>query len=161
MWLCSNFISPFTEGSQPSVSEVTDTVNGAYEHSSTRPKFCHLSVALCPLPIPLPFPSIFGNLVGQRGELLSSPIPGSSSRGSLDVHSIPMAARLRSSNAILPFLENRLLNLRRYGIDRGAPATELLRSWGFARDELEDMEETLCKMVATLDDRYQLSSDSD
>ncbi|XP_021642018.2 uncharacterized protein LOC110636562 isoform X2 [Hevea brasiliensis] len=148
-------------GSQASVSEVTDRLNEAYEHSSTPPKFCHLSVAVCPLPIPLPFPSIFGNLVGQRGELLSNPIPGSLSRGSLDVNSIPMAARLRSSSAILPFLENRLLNLRRYGIERGAPGMELLRSWGFERDELEDIEESLCKMVATLDDRYQLSSDSD
>ncbi|XP_015576764.1 protein misato homolog 1 isoform X3 [Ricinus communis] len=148
-------------GCQASVSEVTDTVNEAYEHSLVRPKFCHLSVDVCPLPIPLPFPSIFGNLVSQHGELLCSPIPGSSSRGSLDVHSLPMAARLRSSSAILPFLENRLLNLRRYGIERGALGTELLRSWGFAKDELEDIEENLYKMVTTLDDRYKGSSDSD
>ncbi|KAK8684091.1 hypothetical protein V6N13_040128 [Hibiscus sabdariffa] len=36
--------------------------------------FCHLSTARCPLLIPLPFTSIFGNLVGQHGELLASPI---------------------------------------------------------------------------------------
>ncbi|KDP31886.1 hypothetical protein JCGZ_12347 [Jatropha curcas] len=148
-------------GSHASVSDVMDTVNEAYKHALTRPKFCHLSVAACPLPIPLPFPSIFGSLIGQHGELLSSPLPGSSSRGSLDVHSIPMAARLRSSSAVLPFLENRLLNLRRYGIERGAPGAELLRSWGFAKDELEDIEQNLSKMVTTLDDRYQVSSDSD
>lgn len=142
------------------ISEVTDSVNAAYENSSSRPKFCHLSVSSCPLPIPLPFPKIFCNLVGQHGELLSSPVPGCSSRGSLDVHSIPMAARLRSSTAVLPFLESRLANLRRLGIQQGAPGTELVRSWGFGKDELEDMEETLSKMVTTLDDRAQLS-DSD
>lgn len=140
------------------ISEVTDSVNAAYENSSSRPKFCHLSVSSCPLPIPLPFPKIFCNLVGQHGELLSSPVPGCSSRGSLDVHSIPMAARLRSSTAVLPFLESRLANLRRLGIQQGAPGTELVRSWGFGKDELEDMEETLSKMVTTLDDRAQLSN---
>ncbi|KAJ4821873.1 hypothetical protein Tsubulata_026841 [Turnera subulata] len=147
-------------GRQASVSEVTKSVNANYEHAPTRPKFCHLSVALCPLPIPLPFPKIFGNHVGQHGEILSRPIAGSS-RGSLDVHSIPMAARLRSSNAVLPFLENRLGNLRRFGLRQGAPGTEIVRSWGFGKDELEAMEETLSKMVSTLDDRAQISSDSD
>ncbi|XP_011002490.1 PREDICTED: protein misato homolog 1 [Populus euphratica] len=142
------------------ISEVTDSVNAAYENSSSRPKFCHLSVSSCPLPIPLPFPKIFCNLVGQHGELLSSPVPGCSSRGSLDVHSIPVAARLRSSTAVLPFLESRLANLRRLGIQQGAPGTQLVRSWGFGKDELEDMEETLSKMVTKLDDRAQLS-DSD
>ncbi|TQE01977.1 hypothetical protein C1H46_012411 [Malus baccata] len=91
----------------------------------------------------LPFPSIFGNLVDQHGELLSTPIVGSPSRGSLDVHSIPMAARLRSSTAVLPFLVNRLGDLRSCGIARGAPGVELVRSWGFAKYELEDMGEML------------------
>lgn len=148
-------------GHQALVSEVTDTVQAAYEHAVTRPMFSHLSVARCPLPIPLPFPSIFGNLVGQHGELLSTPISGSPSRGSLHVHSIPMAARLRSSNAVLPFLENRLRNLRRFGIEQGALGVDLLRNWGFARDEVEDIGEDLSKMVTTLDPRLQYSSDSD
>ncbi|KAK3222751.1 hypothetical protein Dsin_009776 [Dipteronia sinensis] len=69
------------------IPEVKDTVHAMYEQARTRPMFCHLSVARSPLPIPLPFPSIFGNLVGQHGELLGSPVSGSSSRGSLDVHS--------------------------------------------------------------------------
>lgn len=148
-------------GQRASVSEVKDMVHAAYEHATTRPMFCHLSVAQCPLPIPLPFPSIFGNRVGQHGELLSTPIIDSPSRGSLDVHSIPMAARLRSSSAVLPFLENRLGSLRSFGIARGAPGAELVRSWGFAKDELEDMGEVLSKMITTLDPRSQMSSDSD
>ncbi|CAK9166443.1 unnamed protein product [Ilex paraguariensis] len=148
-------------GQQASVSEVKDRVQDAYENALARPMFSHLSVARCPLPIPLPFPSIFGNLVSQNGELLSSPISGSRSRGSLDVHSIPMAARLRSSAAVLPFLEKRLGNLRRFGIERVALGTEIVRSWGFGQEEVEDIGETLSKMVTTLDPRSQVSSDSD
>lgn len=119
-------------------------------------------MALCPLPVPLPFPSIFGNRVGQHGELLSSPIPGSQSgRSSLDVHSIPMAARLRSSSAILPFLDKRLSNLRRFAIDRGGPGIGLLQNWGFGKEEVDDMGESLSKLVLALDPYSQDSSDSD
>ncbi|XVE87181.1 hypothetical protein DITRI_Ditri18aG0095400 [Diplodiscus trichospermus] len=151
-----------SEGHRATVSEVKNAIHGAYERAITRPMFCHLSVARCPLPIPLPFPSIFGNLIGQQGELLGSPILGSVSRGSLNVHSIPMAARLRSSCDILPFLENRLGNLRKFGIERGSAGTELLRSWGFGKDEVEDMGETLSKMVRTVDPQSDISSsDSD
>ncbi|CAA3020212.1 misato homolog 1 isoform X1 [Olea europaea subsp. europaea] len=78
------------------------------------------------------------------------PISDSATRGSLEVHSIPMAARLRSSNAVLPFLESTLENLRKFGIARGALGTELLRNCGFGMGELEDMGETLSKMVITL-----------
>ncbi|KAK8593549.1 hypothetical protein V6N12_045628 [Hibiscus sabdariffa] len=148
-------------GCTASVSDVKNAIHGAYGSETSRPMFCHLSAARCPLPIPLPFPSIFGNLVGQHGELLASPILGSASRGSLDVHSIPMAARMRSSSAILPFLENRLGNFRKFGIERGCPRTELLRSWGFGKDEVEDIGETLSKMVRTVNPQSEISSDSD
>lgn len=148
-------------GQRASISEVKDMVHSAYERAITRPMFCHLSVALCPLPIPLPFPSIFSNRVGQHGEVLGTPVIGSPSRGSLDVHTIPMAARLRSSSAVLPFLENRLGDLRKFGFARGGVGAELLRSWGFAKDESEDMAETLSKMILELNPRSQMSSDSD
>ena len=71
----------------------------------------------------------------------------------------PMAARLRSSCAILPFL--RLGNLRKFGIQRGSPGTELLRSWGFEKDEVEDIGETLSKMVRIVNPHSEISSDSD
>ncbi|KAK4406738.1 hypothetical protein Sango_0680300 [Sesamum angolense] len=144
-----------------SLSEVKDAVQTAYSTAAERPRFSHLSVAQCPLPIPLPFPSIFGNLVGQHGELSDTPISESASRGSLEVHSIPMAARLRSSSCVLPFLENRLENLRKFGIARGALGSELLASWGFGKDDVEDMGETLSNMVRTLNPVSELSSDSD
>ena len=143
-----------------SVSEVKDMIHAAFERANQRPMFCHLSASLCPLPIPLPFPSIFGSVVGQHGELLGSEITDSSSKGSLDVHSIPIAARLRSHSSVLSLLENRLRNLHRFGVERGAPGAELLRSWGFGKEELEEMEEMLSKMVATLSPPH-FSSDSD
>lgn len=160
---CMTILGAIGSGAhQASISEVEDTINTAYEQATTKPMRAHLSVSRCPLPIPLPFPSIFNNLVGQHGELLfGSPMLGSSSRGSLEVHSIPMAARLRSSSAVLPFLENRLGNLRKFGIVRGAVGSELVRSWGFEKDELEDMGEVLNKMVVELNPRSQESSDED
>lgn len=149
-----------TGSRQASISEVMDSVNYAYQNSMTRPKFSHLSVARCPLPLPLPFPSIFGSLVGEHGEL-ANPVSGSQSRGSLDINSIPMAARLRSSIAILPFVERRLGDLRRYGIQRGALGKDVVRNWGFQEEDLEDMGEALSKMVMALDPHSQDSSDSD
>ncbi|XP_027907725.1 protein misato homolog 1 isoform X2 [Vigna unguiculata] len=147
-------------GHRASVTEVKDKVDGAFRCASTRPMFCHLSVALCPLPIPLPFPSIFGNNVGKQGELIGGQTINSSPKGSLEVHSVPMAARLRSSSVVLPLLENKLQNLQRFGIQRGAAGSELLRSWGFGMEELVEMEEMLSKMAATLRPP-QLTSDSD
>ncbi|KAK6805060.1 hypothetical protein RDI58_002844 [Solanum bulbocastanum] len=156
-----NIHGAVTSGNQrASINEVKDAVESAYDYSVARPKFSHLSASTCPLPIPLPFPLIFGNMVGQHGELLETPISGSSSMGSLEVHSIPMATRLRSSTAVLPFLERKLGNLRRFGIERGAVGAPLLQSWGFGKDEVEDMGEVLSKMVTTLKP-YQYSSDSD
>ncbi|KAK7406583.1 hypothetical protein VNO78_08211 [Psophocarpus tetragonolobus] len=149
-----------SEGHRASVGEVKDAVDSESRCADTSPMFSHLSVALCPLPIPLPFPSIFRNNVGQHGELRGGQITNSSSKGSLDIHSIPMAARLRSSSVVLPFLESKLQNLHRFGIQRGAAGAELLRSWGFGMEELVEMEEMLSKMVAALNPPH-LSSDSD
>ncbi|MQL78186.1 hypothetical protein Taro_010615 [Colocasia esculenta] len=150
-----------SSGLRASISEVKDSVYSAYQHGLPKPMFLHLSAALCPLPIPLPFPSIFGNLVGQHGELLGNPIQGNIPRGSLDVDSIPMAARLRSSSAILPFIQTRSDNLGRYGIERGAAGTQLLRDWGFAKDEVEDMGESLSRMLTSLNPHVETLSDSD
>lgn len=158
---CSYSFLSSSGGDRASVSELKDQISAAYEGETVRPMLCHLSAAQCPLPVPLSFPSIFGNLVGQHGQLLATPISGVSSRGSLDVYSIPMAARLRSSNAVLPFIERRLTNLLRHGTVQGSSATPLLRSWGFGREELEDMGESLSKMVLALNPHSLTSSDSD
>ncbi|CAO2817549.1 unnamed protein product [Amaranthus hypochondriacus] len=144
-----------------SISNVEHAINAAYRQATSRPRFCHLSTATCPLPIPLPFPSIFSENVGRCGQILSNSGSDSFAKGSLDVHSIPMAARLRSSSAVLPFLTNRLENLRKFGIQRGALGGELLKSWGFGKEEIEDMGETLSNMVRALNPYSDVSSDSD
>ncbi|CAL9200696.1 unnamed protein product [Musa hybrid cultivar] len=143
------------------VSQVKDSVRVAYQTAPAKPMFSRLSVALCPLPIPLPFPSIFGRNVGRHGELVFNSVQGARSRGSLEIESIPMAARLRSSTAIMPFVEKRLGDLRKHGIARGAPGAELLRTWGFGRDEVQDMGEHLSKLLMGFDPHSQTTSDSD
>lgn len=53
-------------------------------------------------------------------------------------------------------------NLRRFGIQQGALGSELIRDWGFGKDEIEDMGETLSKMVITLNPSCEEeSSESD
>lgn len=148
-------------GHRASISQVKDSVYSAHVGGSQKPMFVHLSIAACPLPIPLPFPSIFRSCVGRHGELLGNQTQGAQSRGSLEIDSIPMAARLRSSKAVMPFIEKRLGNLRKYGMARGVPGAELLRSWGFGKDEIEDMGEFLSRMLMVFDPRSETSSDSD
>jgi hypothetical protein len=151
-----------TGGQRASISQVKDSVCSAYEHRATKPKFSHLSVSPCPLPIPLPFPSFFRSHIGRHGEILSNQhAEGTSPKGSLDVESIPMAARLRSSNAILPFIERRSLSLQKLGVARGALGTQILRDWGFGKEEIEDMGEHLSKMVRAFHPDDGLTSDSD
>ncbi|KAF8101584.1 hypothetical protein N665_0204s0078 [Sinapis alba] len=150
-----------SEEKEASVSEVRNAVDASYEQrNDTKPLFCNLSVSRCPLPVPLPFPSIFGNLVGRKGEILSSPVSDSLYRGSLDVHSIPVASRWRSSSAILPFLESRMVNLEKLGIQWGAMGSDVVRAWGFGREELQEMRENLSKMVSELSP-HQFSESSD
>ncbi|XP_010531227.1 PREDICTED: protein misato homolog 1 isoform X2 [Tarenaya hassleriana] len=151
-----------SEGIEASISEAKDAVHASYEqNTSVRPLFCNVSVSRCPLPVPLPFPRIFGNLIGRKGEILGSPLSDSLPRGPLDVHSVPLATRLRSSSAILPFLERRMGNLQKYGIQWGAVGSDLVRTWGFGREELQEMRENLSKMVAELNPQLLESSDSD
>ncbi|KQJ86078.1 protein misato homolog 1 [Brachypodium distachyon] len=149
-------------GQRASISQVKDSVCSAYEGRSTKPKFSHLSVSPCPLAIPLPFPSIFRSNIGRHGEILSNHSERTQlPKGSLDVESVPMAARLRSSNAILPFIERRSLSLQKLGVARGTLGSQALRDWGFGKEEIEDMSEHLSKMVRMFHPEDGLTSDSD
>ncbi|KAM0854967.1 hypothetical protein ACQ4PT_050083 [Festuca glaucescens] len=148
-------------GQRASISQVKDSMCAAYERRATKPKFSHLSVSPCPLPIPLPFPSFFRSNIGRHGEIVGSHSEGTPPKGSLDVESIPMAARLRSSNAVLPFIERRSLSLQKLGVARGALGTQILRDWGFGKEEIEDLAEHLARMVRTLSPDDGLTSDSD
>lgn len=147
---------------QASISEVRESISGIQQSHRRGLSFCHLSVSQCPLPIPLPFPRIFGNFIGQHGEILGSPLAGANGRGSLDVFSIPMATRLRSSKAILPFLEKRLQDLQSLGIARGSPGGQLLEAWGLEKADVQDLGESLSEMVLSFDPTaLDSSSDSD
>ncbi|PUZ67665.1 hypothetical protein GQ55_3G453800 [Panicum hallii var. hallii] len=149
-------------GQRASISQVKDFVCSALEGRETKPKFSHLSVSPCPLPVPVPFPSIFSSSIGQHGEILSNDLPeGTRPKGSLDVVSIPMAARLRSSNAIVPFIERRSASLQKLGMSRGGLGSQVLRDWGFGKEEVEDMGEHLAKMLRPFYPEMDLSSDSD
>ncbi|KAH9289531.1 hypothetical protein KI387_033648 [Taxus chinensis] len=149
-------------GGQAFISEVRDSIFPEHEGHARRLPDCHLSVSQCPLPIPFPFPCIFGNFIGQNGEILPSPSAKPPGRGGLDVLSIPIATRLRSSKAILPFLENRLQNLQNWGIASGSPGGHLLETWGLQKADVEDLGESLSEMVLSFDDSLMdTSSDSD
>ncbi|CAN6361608.1 unnamed protein product [Urochloa humidicola] len=149
-------------GQRASVSQVKDFVCSALEGRETKPKFSHLSVSPCPLPIPLPFPSIFSSSIGQQGEIVSNDHPeGTWPKGSLDVVSVPMAARLRSSNAIVPFIERRSASFQRLGVARGMIGSQILQDWGFAKEEVQDMSEHLAKMLRPFQPEMDLTSDSD
>jgi hypothetical protein len=151
-----------TGGKRASISQVKDAIRSGLEGRETKPKFSHLSVSPCPLPIPLPFPSIFSGSIGQQGEILSNSHPeGSRPKGSLDVVSVPMAACLRSSSAIVPFIERRSTSLQRLGVARGTLGSQVLRDWGFGKEEVEDMGEHLAKMLRPFYPEMDLTSDSD
>uniref|UniRef100_A0A0E0BSC8 DML1/Misato tubulin domain-containing protein n=1 Tax=Oryza glumipatula TaxID=40148 RepID=A0A0E0BSC8_9ORYZ len=150
-----------TGGQRTSISQVKDSVCSVYEARETKPKFSHLSASLCPLPVPLPFPSIFRGNIGRHGEILSDHAEESQPKGSLDIESIPMAARLRSSSAVLPFIERRSGSLQKHGVARGAIGSLVLRDWGFGREEVEDMAEHLAKLLGPFHPEMDLTSDSD
>ncbi|KAK3136884.1 hypothetical protein QOZ80_5BG0444310 [Eleusine coracana subsp. coracana] len=148
-------------GHRASIVQVKDSVYSAFEGRSNKPKFSHLSVSQCPLPIPLPFPSIFGSSIGRQGEILRDHSEGIRAKGSLDVVSIPMAARLRSSSAVLPFIEKRSASLQKLGLARGSLGSQVLRDWGFGKEEVEDMGEHLAKLLRPFYPEMDFSSDSD
>ncbi|TVU49407.1 hypothetical protein EJB05_00715 [Eragrostis curvula] len=148
-------------GHRASMLQVKDYVYSAFEGRPTKPKFSHLSVSQCPLPIPLPFPSIFGSSIGRHGEILRDHSEGTRPKGSLDVVSVPMAARLRSSNAVLPFIERRSVSLQKLGVARGSLGSQVLRDWGFGKEEVEDMGEHLAKLLRPFYPEMELTSDSD
>uniref|UniRef100_A0A0E0I012 DML1/Misato tubulin domain-containing protein n=1 Tax=Oryza nivara TaxID=4536 RepID=A0A0E0I012_ORYNI len=84
--------------------------------------------------------------IGRHGEILSDHAEESQPKGSLDIESIPMAARLRSSSTVLPFIERRSGSLQKHGVARGAIGSLVLRDWGFGREEVDDMGEHLAKL---------------
>ncbi|KAF3333896.1 protein misato 1 [Carex littledalei] len=145
-----------------SISQVKDSICRVYDKGlRAKPKSSHLSISLTPIPIPLSFPSIFPTSTGRHGETLVDQPEAGPPRGPLEVESIPIATRLRSSIAIKPFIEGRYNNLLRHGMARGAKGAGILRDWGFGKDEVDDIGEHLSKMVRVFDPSSEMTSDSD
>eukprot|EP00249_Psilotum_nudum_P011144 c22988_g1_i2 orf=453-1829(+) len=145
-----------------SISEVVDHLYSCTRRFQQGLSICHMAVSPCPLAIPLPFPPIFAPSVGSQGEILSDSLILGNSMSGIDVPSIPMAARMRVSEAVLPYLQSRLYSLKQLALARGSLGRQILEGWGFQKDEIQELFEYLSKVVgayggATKDD----TSDSD
>ncbi|KAJ4770822.1 Protein misato-like protein 1 [Rhynchospora pubera] len=152
----------YSGADRASVSQVKDSICNVYDQGlRAKPRPSHLSISLTPIPIPLPFPSIFPTSTGRRGEILADQPLAGPPKGSLEVESVPVMTRLRSSIAIKPFIESRYNNLLRHGMLRGAKGADLLRDWGFGKDEVDDMGEYLSKMLRIFKPSSEMTSDSD
>lgn len=121
-----------------------------------------LSVSPTPLPIPLPFPCIFGPSISARGDILPNPIASTTGRGGADVLSIPVAARVTSSDSLLPYAKGRLTSFRKLGLSRASVGGGVLEDWGFAKEEAQDVAEVLGNLASAYNDRmHDSASDSD
>lgn len=142
------------------VLECTYTGNMAVRRGAL--SLCQLSVSRNPLPIPVPYPCLFGPYVSARGDILPNPIASTTGRGGLDVLSSPVAARVTSSDSLLPYVKGRLLNFRKLGLSRGSVGGGVLEDWGFAKEEAQDLAEVLGNLASAYSDRsYDSSTDSD
>ena len=100
----------------------------------TRPG-SHLASSKCPLVLPLPFPNLF-KPTGKEIIKLGS-----------DISSIPIASKLRSSSAVLPYLEKRLQTLQ--NLHRGSLGLQILEGWGMGKDEVQELVELNSNVIAS------------
>lgn len=93
---------------------------------------------------------------------MSSPISTVAGRGGVDIISLPIAARLSSSESLLPYAKKRLTNYRKLGLSRASLGGDVLADWGFDKEEAQDLSEALGNLTAAYDDRMNdTSTDSD
>lgn len=138
-------------------------VDYLYRHrhnSKSSLSVCHLAAFLCPLAIPLPFPNLFRPSVGQLGEILVKSTNSNPKKTGSGVSSIPISARLRMSAAILPYIESKLHNLQHFCLSRGSLGGQVLETWGFQKDEIQEFYELSSKTAAAYG-RYVETSSSE
>ncbi|KAI5063293.1 hypothetical protein GOP47_0021840 [Adiantum capillus-veneris] len=90
--------------------------------------FYHLSASVCPLAVPLPFPSLLSSSGGR----------------SSDVTSMSIATKLSTSVSVLPYIEKRLLSLRQ---PRGSLGRQILEGWGLQKDDVQEFCESISNVV--------------
>lgn len=122
---------------------------------------CQLAVSPNPLPIPVPFPCMFGPDVSARGDILPKSIASTAGRGGLDVLSTPIAARVTSSDSLLPYVKGRWMSFRKLGLSRASVGSGVLEDWGFAKEEAQELAEVLSNLTSAYSDRNYDSSDSE
>ncbi|KAL2633362.1 hypothetical protein R1flu_004841 [Riccia fluitans] len=157
---------PGTTGERATVGQVHKSVVKAHEITAKTGRFSsrlatssHLAISECPLAVPLPFPFIFGNKIGRFGNILSRTVGGGKQgRGGLDVSSVPVGASVSSSEAVLPYIKRRALDLQRFALSRSTTGPSLLQDWGFDGEESKDLRERLTNMVAAYSEMVESSS---
>jgi len=93
---------------------------------------------------------------------LPNPITTIAGRGGVDVLSVPVAARVTSSESLLPYVRGRLMSFRKLGLSRASVGGGVLEDWGFAKEEAQDLAEVLGNLASAYSDTtYDSSTDSD
>ena len=111
---------------------------------------CVRHTTLCQLPIlvPLPFPPIFDECVGRRGELIDHlHTSGIFRKSGVDVEVVPSLSRTSSGLPALALVQAALEKLQRYGLRRGSAGAALLAEWGLAMEEAQEVAEQLQKQI--------------
>jgi hypothetical protein len=76
-----------------------------------------------------------------------------------DVSSLPIASRLRSSSAILPYLDKRLQTLQ--NLHTGTLGWQILGGWGIGKDEIQELVELNSNLIAAYKNAESSESDPD
>ncbi|MCO5578869.1 hypothetical protein L7F22_032716 [Adiantum nelumboides] len=111
-----------------------DIVNS---YNGKRTPFNHVAASLCPLAVPLPFPDIFSPLVASEVQPMKS---------KSDILSIPVATKLCTSEAVLPYLNKRLCSLQHPG--GGSLGWQILEKWNLQKDEVKELYEVITNIAA-------------
>ncbi|KAL3694334.1 hypothetical protein R1sor_007985 [Riccia sorocarpa] len=153
-----------TTGERATAGQVHESVVKAHEilqrTGSQLSRFSHLAISESPLAVPLPFPFIFRSSIGKFGNIVPEPLEAvkQQGRGGLDVNSVPVAASVSTSDAVLPYIKKRALDLQRLALSRATAGTSLLQDWGFEQEEVEELGESLSNMVAAYSEMVENSS---
>ncbi|KAI5062184.1 hypothetical protein GOP47_0022723 [Adiantum capillus-veneris] len=120
-------------------------------YTRKRTPFYRVSASLCPLAVPLPFPDIFTPLVASEVQ---------PTKCKSDISSIPIATKLCTSVAILPYLEKRLRNLQHPS--GGSLGWQILERWNRQKDEVRELSEIIANSAAAYGSTTrELASDSE
>ena len=74
----------------------------------------------------------------------------------------PVAARVTSSDSLLPYTKTRLTSFRKLGLSRASVGGAVLEDWGFAKEDAQDLAEALGNLASAYSDRmFDSETDSD